>query len=204
MSREYQDKEKLAQLYHENGLSGVEIAERYSVSTTTIYHWLDKHDIKTDGRRKDAEIDTSYREQEVLEKLYVEKRLSSYEIADMYGVDQPAVWNMLKKHDIPTRKSKRDIHGNFTLSTGGYPMFQTKVGGENKQVRIHRLVVAAEHGVDSVVGKHVHHKNGVKWDNRPENLEITTPSKHGRLHYSEREIDDRGQFSRAGCMEDIE
>lgn len=33
--------------------------------------------------------------------------------------------------------------------------------------------MVAEHGVDAVAGKHVHHKNGIRWDNRPEKLQPT-------------------------------
>ena len=33
--------------------------------------------------------------------------------------------------------------------------------------------MVAEHGVDAVAGKHVHHKNGIRWDNGPEKLQPT-------------------------------
>ncbi len=35
--------------------------------------------------------------------------------------------------------------------------------GDN--IYIHQLLAIAEHGFDEVAGKHIHHKNGIKWDN---------------------------------------
>lgn len=51
------------------------------------------------------------------------------------------------------------------------------------QVYVHRLVAVAEHGFDDVSNAIVHHKNGVPWDNRPENLEVMTQSEHVRRHH---------------------
>jgi hypothetical protein len=47
---------------------------------------------------------------------------------------------------------------------------------------VHRLLAIAEHGTDAVAGQHVHHKNGIPFDNRPENLELLSPSEHSKRH----------------------
>ena len=50
-------------------------------------------------------------------------------------------------------------------------------GGKGKYVRIHRLVCAAFLG-KCPEGREVNHKNGVKSDNRIENLEYVTPKEN--------------------------
>lgn len=57
-------------------------------------------------------------------------------------------------------------------------------GGSTGYVREHRLVL------ERILGRYlhpceiVHHINGDKTDNRPENLEIMSGSEHSRLHWS--------------------
>jgi len=70
----------------------------------------------------------------------------------------------------------------FGLSTGGYEIIPHKHLGDKFTAFIHRLVAVAEHGYESVDGKIVHHKNGVPWDNRPENIELLTVAEHNRKH----------------------
>jgi hypothetical protein len=58
--------------------------------------------------------------------------------------------------------------------------------GGTDRVRIHRLQMVAYEGIESVKGKHVHHKSGHGLDNRRENLESMTPAEHTRMHQLER------------------
>ena len=65
--------------------------------------------------------------------------------------------------------------------------------------------------LDEMEGKHVHHKNGMPLDDRPENLEVMGESEHHKLHApdeppkrpepekmrrlaEERERDEKGRF----------
>ncbi len=49
-------------------------------------------------------------------------------------------------------------------------------------VAVHRLVAAAEYGTEAIRGKHIHHLNGVPFDNRPSNLSPLTPAEHMQQH----------------------
>lgn len=67
------------------------------------------------------------------------------------------------------------------LGKRGRPIGQIKRGYrrvsiDGKYVSVHRLVAAAFLG--DIAGKEVHHKNGIKTDNRAENLEICTRTEH--------------------------
>jgi predicted transcriptional regulator len=54
--------------------------------------------------------------------------------------------------------------------SGGYSTIHHHHNGEKHSFPVHRLVAVAEHGVEAVENKHIHHKNKHPLDNSPENL----------------------------------
>jgi hypothetical protein len=77
-----------------------------------------------------------------------------------------------RPHD-PARKKAPT--GSGSLTTGGYRQVRahghpnaTKAG----QIREHRLVMSQVLGRALLPGENVHHRNGNRLDNRPENLEL--------------------------------
>jgi hypothetical protein len=68
----------------------------------------------------------------------------------------------------------------------GYPILKVEEDKRRYVVQVHRLVAAAEHGFDRIVGMDVHHKNQCKFDSRPENLEVLSSEEHSRWHADER------------------
>lgn len=58
-------------------------------------------------------------------------------------------------------------------------------GARRGKVYEHRLVLY-EAGIEIPPGWHVHHKNGIRTDNRIENLEALSPSDHSREHHARR------------------
>jgi hypothetical protein len=65
---------------------------------------------------------------------------------------------------------------------------------KNGYVSEHRLVVENAFKMTLLPMAVIHHKNGVKTDNRLENLEILTKSEHMKVHSSRRERNKQGAF----------
>lgn len=87
------------------------------------------------------------------------------------------------------------------LKRGYYHISISRVSGR-RQRPVHQIVAAAFHGVRPD-GMAVNHINGIKTDNRPENLEYITNSENVHHAYDNRLLDNRGEKSPSSKLTDV-
>lgn len=79
------------------------------------------------------------------------------------------------------RPAVRDASGYIRVWQPDHP-----AAFRNGWVLEHRIVMEQQLGRRLTTSEHVHHVNGQKWDNRPENLAVLGHSEHSRLTGQER------------------
>jgi hypothetical protein len=111
-------------------------------------------------------------------------------VADDYGLSRQRIEQIARQYNIEKRgpgspRGERNHRwGGGRTRTNGY----VKVYAPNHPrasglyVLEHILVAEAKIGRPLRADECVHHRNGVRDDNRPENLEVLTRSEHARLH----------------------
>ena len=80
-------------------------------------------------------------------------------------------------------KRERMPLGSRRKDHNGYWLVKVREGG-GRWEKEHVLVAEGELGRKLAPDEHVHHINGVKVDNRPQNLVVLTKSQHARAHGS--------------------
>lgn len=66
-------------------------------------------------------------------------------------------------------------------SGNGYVMYGKRYGGVQRNIMVHRLIYALHHELPTIDSDLViNHKNGIKNDNRPDNLELVTNTENIR------------------------
>lgn len=79
-------------------------------------------------------------------------------------------------------------NGGRTTANGGYIMVKAPDGHPRPTkagyIRLHRLVMEQKIGRYLLPSEDVDHKNGIKTDNRPENLQIISRSEHVKLEHT--------------------
>jgi hypothetical protein len=89
-------------------------------------------------------------------------------------------------------------NGGRYVSPEGYVMLNLT---DRRNVAEHRYVMEQFLGRALSPDEHVHHINGVKTDNRIENLQIVSPSEHMRLHAPGQHRVRRWAFKHDRCIE---
>jgi len=104
----WRDEELLRQKYLDENLSGPEIAEEWGCSARTITNWRHKHGIET----KPQNHGEPWTDGEKLRELYVEERLTTYEIADRFDTSSSTISAALERHGIEARSGGSGLeHG---------------------------------------------------------------------------------------------
>lgn len=112
------------------------------------------------------------------------------EIAPDFGVNGVTVLNTLKRYDVQRRRAtlrshiRGPLHGSWrggrSHHDDGYYRVRVYEGdpfismatGRDRQILEHRYVMSQHLGRPLLVSEEVHHLNGVRHDNRIENLEL--------------------------------
>lgn len=92
--------ETLRELYVEQGLSTVEVAERFDCHDSTISRKLREHGIARDGPNHGNAMELP---EDELVQLYVEEERTTYELADRYGCDPTVIERRLRWNDVEVR-----------------------------------------------------------------------------------------------------
>jgi transposase-like protein len=178
-------KDQLQRLYVEQGLTYQEVANRLGyASTTPVETAMEKYDIQSrsfGGKSKDA----PWKDRERLKNLYHSKNKTIEEVAEELGCSYECVRNWMEKLEVETeRRGGKPAHPRIrTEARDGYEDVRHSFDCQTFHCSVHRLSAVAWFGIDEVIGKDVHHKNEIPWDNREENLQLMTRSEHMSHHH---------------------
>ena len=131
----------------------------------------------------------AYWNEDVLRELYWDKDMSIKEIAEKFDVGYTTIHSWMKENNVERRTACQNKPVHHRIDNSGYEIWETHSCGTHHSVRVHRLQMVAEEGIEAVKGMEVHHKNTIKWDNRPSNLELLTSEEHTTIHADMRRID---------------
>lgn len=184
MSKPWQDREKIIELYKNKGKTMVETSKELGCSQSTLGYWMDKLEIPRDNQSG------PWRDKEKLEKEYVKNRKSIPMLAEEWGCSYGVISKWLNRHDIQSRSlgeafvlaGERNIDVSYYIDNQGYPVFRVEHKGEYFQVHEHRLLAVAKYGFNAIQDKHVHHITPIEWLNYEENIELLTPEEHRKAH----------------------
>jgi hypothetical protein len=158
-----------------------------------------------------SKINPAVNDPEVLEMLYWQEGLSMHRIAERLGVAETTVYRRMEEYGIDRRGRAYNSVKNTKYQNqlakyaryrvkSGYPVWEGNNNSDGFATTfVHQLLLVADgedpHKVYSDEW-HCHHLNGVRWDNRVENLELWTREEHGRYHTNQRDMEECGSWQK--------
>lgn len=209
----------VADLYWEN--TAGEIREELGIGGSTYQRAIDHTGLPRKTNENRLEHRYGVPADWLLDTLHNTLRMSVNEMSTELPVSRKWVSDYMGDHGIPRRgqsdaerlkwqqmseeereeqvaaahEAARNDYAQFRTTLRGYEAWRDGVG-ERASVKHHRLLATLLVGdVDDLDGMHVHHKNGLSWDNRLDNLAVVTPEEHLQLHGDERRDETTGRFA---------
>lgn len=192
-------KDQLECLYNDQRLSSPQIARTLYASTAGIGNLLRKYGLSR-SRSEACRIAQEKRRlsipKELLERLYWNEHLSIPQIGKRLGVNDRTIWMRFQSYKIPRRTpseshilgSKRGSEhyawkGGRCHRSGYILVLRPDHPRANRQGYIleHILIWEENHDKPLPSGWVIHHLNGIKTDNRPENLTALPSLKHSQV-----------------------
>lgn len=193
-------KSDLETLYWDEQKSLGDIGEHYDCSGVRVLKKMKT--LGVERREGDDKPDHPWQDKETLEAMVDQHGNNATKLADEMGASRSTVSKWLREFGIKTIPHPTEQPPSYRTHISGHEVVRTKIDQQQHTAFVHRLVAVAdgkltpEEFINSE--KNVHHKNGVPWDNRPENLEVMTKSEHHKHHYQEIPKNDSGQFTTRG------
>lgn len=119
-----------------------------------------------------------------MERLY-RMGFSTLEIAERFGCLGGSIHTRLVERGVEMRPASTK-RGGLSIHSNGYIKWAGRY--------VHRIVAEAWYGRRIRSDEHVHHIDGDRTNNHPDNLRIMPAREHHKHHFAERELDERGRL----------
>lgn len=160
-----------------------ELGKKFKLSPTTVSRYLRFNGIITKVVRQEICYEDLDKYKEEIFKKYENIHLN--ELAEEYKVGRTRMENFLKKHNkLKPRQNFRNKQGRYKNKNGyiniivNFEDFKYLTSNHTTMLE-HRLVMAKHLGRPLFKHENVHHINGIKDDNRIENLELWSKNQPG-------------------------